>query len=383
MANKKLLLTLISISCLLCVFTFFNNVFAEDSELPPMVINAGDFPLEQGQVVTMQKTSWGDKKDVTFEVSVVKGTTTVQGSTVQIVKAYDTDGNMEEDYFKKDSSGLMNMGTTREKFNKLVPSLNFQFPLKLNSEWTVFNSTISGKNVLITSKVVSQEFVKVPAGIFQSLKIAVTSGFTDEERVENSYIWVSPGTGIVKEIQQMDENLTQIRELVSFHSGKESFISLASTISAGGNNWNGNGKSIYHAYAKHPEKKDTVEQDIEISYSFTFTIDPQSGFIRGQGTAKIDKFKNTWSSQAINGSNEATFTFIGKKEGDSLKFYDGIMMSNPENFALSKGGEVPLLKILDHAFRISATVSGGKATAGKEIGEKGKSYVKIQWQAGQ
>ena len=186
MISKRSLLVLTGIFFCFCLFAIFIPVSAQDDSLPPMVISAGDFPFSQGQSVTMQKHLWGDKNEISVEISVMNGTKSLQGGTAQVVKTMNTNGDVEEDYFTKDSSSVMYLGTTRENLDKLVPAKNFQFPLQLNSEWTVLDKEISGKHVLMTSKVVSQEFVRVPAGIYQTLKIAVTSGFTDEKRVENS-----------------------------------------------------------------------------------------------------------------------------------------------------------------------------------------------------
>ncbi len=381
MFTKKIffLLSLLSL-CILC-----NPVISED--LPPITIGADSFPFEQGQAVVMQKQLWGERDEISFETSVVGGTKDVQGKQAFIVKSIDTSGDVQEDYMSKDGSGLMYLGTTREKWNKLVPALNLKFPLQLNATWTAVDREISGKHVLITAKVTSQEFIKVPAGIFQCLKIDITSGFTDEKRVVNSSIWIAPGKGIVKEIQQIEEKVTQVRELVYFQKGGKSLA--GASLPSGGSQWSGNGESTYHAYSKHPTKGSTIEQDIVVSYGFTFSIDPGTGFIKGQGEASIKNYKNSsdeggkWTNYSVDGAPRAAFTFTGKKEGNSLNFYDGFTSINPEKIKLSGVGDVPLMKALEHAFRLSASVNGNSAGASFSAGTKDGASIKIQWQAKQ
>jgi len=384
MSVKKIIpLFFCSIFLLICFLAVLKPSGAQDDNLPPIVINAGDFPCEQGQTVTMQKQLWGDKNEVSIELSVVSGTKSISGVNAQVVKTFDTGGEFAEDYFTKDGSTLMYVGTTRENLDKLVPSKNFQFPLQLNKEWVVLDKEISGKHVKITASVVSQEFVKVPAGIFQSLKIEVISGFADEKSVKNSEIWVVPGKGIVKELRQIDEHQTQIRELMSFQAGGQSLSSIAGSIPAGGNAWKGSGKSLYRSFAKYPGNSKTLEQTIEMSYNFSFTIDSQTGLIKGEGQVSVDKYKNSWNGNSVDGNNKSGFTFIGKKEGETLKFYDGFLSLNPEKVKVSGTGDIPLLKALDHAFRLSVPISGGKATAKSMTGNKDGAYIDIQWQAGQ
>ena len=381
MIAKKIFLLLSLLS--LCVFC--NPVISED--LPPITIGADSFPFEQGQAVVMQKQLWGDRDEISFETSVIGGTKDVQGKQAFIVKSIDTSGDVQEDYMVKDGSSLMYLGTTREKWNKLVPAMNLKFPLQLNATWTAVDREISGKHVLITAKVTSQEFVKVPAGIFQCLKIDITSGFADEKRVVNSSIWIAPGKGIVKEIQQIEEKVTQVRELVYFQKGGRSLA--GASIPSGGSQWSGNGESIYHAYSKHPAKGSTVEQDIVISYAFTFSIDPGTGLIKGQGEGAIKKYRNSsdeggrWTNYSIDGAPRTVFTFTGRKEGNSLNFYDGFTSLNPDKIKLSGVGDVPMMKALEHAFRISASINGNSAGASFSAGTKDGASIKIQWQAKQ
>jgi len=374
MTPIKILLLLI---CILSVFSiyFCFPAISQDGELPVLVINGNDFPFHDGKSVLMVKQLWGDKNGLSFESSILSGGKETMGKNAQVLKTFDTNGEYYEDYFIKNDT-LMYMGTTRENWDKLVPAKNIIFPLKLNTEWTVVDKDISGKHVLITCRVVSHEFVQVPAGIFQSLKIDTTSKIEDKNPVKNSHIWIVPGKGIVKEIQQLDENLTQIRELVYIQGGNQSLLSMAGSIPSGGTQWKGSGKSVYRGFAQHPKTDKTMEQNVEISYNFSFTIDPQSNFIKGQGDAKITNYKNT-NGKSIDGNPSSTFSFIGKKDGDTLKFFDGCLSVK------SGSGEIPAIKILDQAFQLSAKLNGNSAKANLQAGNKNGTYMNIQWQATQ
>jgi hypothetical protein len=174
---------------------------------------------------------------------------------------------------------------------------------------------------------------------------------------------------------------------VYFQKGGRSLAGVS--IPAGGSQWNGNGESIYHAYSKHPTKGSTIEQEITLSYGFTFSIDPGTGLIKGQGEASIKNYKNScdeggkWTNYSIDGSPRISFTFTGKKEGNSLNFYDGFTSINPDKIKISGVGDVPVMKALDNAFRLSASVNGNSAGANLSVGSKGGASMKIQWQAKQ
>ncbi|HPZ08589.1 MAG TPA: hypothetical protein PL110_10785 [Candidatus Eremiobacteraeota bacterium] len=378
MPYKKV--SFLSIIFLICLYI----VSAYSQNLPSITINSQDVPLDEGQAVLMQKQLWGDRNEISFETNFISGTKNIQGLNAQIVRSIDTNGELQEDYLSKDSSGIMYLGTTREKWDKLVPAKNLQFPIKPDASWTAVEREISGKHVLIICKVVSQEIIRVPAGNFMSLKINTTSKFADENPVQNSHIWVVPGKGIIKEIQQLDEKLTQIRELVYFQPGNKSLLSVS--IPSGGQQWTGQGEATYHAFSKHPGTDKSIEQNIIMSYTFKFSLDQGSGFIKGQGEGTIKKYENLcdgggkWANYSLEGNPKITFTFVGKKEGEFLKFYDGFTSVNPEKIKLSGGGELPI-KVIDQAFRLSAPIQGGIASANLSVGGKEGNYMKIQWQA--
>ena len=85
-----------------------------------------------------------------------------------------------------------------------------------------------------------------------------------KRELKTVYIWVAPGVGVVKELRQIDENLTEIRELMAFQPGGQSLLAVAGSIPAGGEIWNGSGKATYRPYAKYPGKSETLSQTIEL-----------------------------------------------------------------------------------------------------------------------
>jgi len=367
----------------LIILLTLNLVYSQEENLPPFSIGASDMPFSPGTIFLNKKQLWGNRNEVCWEVTKVS-----KENEKIIWNSFSSNGDEDRDVLMWRDGVLQYVESSRSKLSQLLPINYLEFPLEAGKHWVVANKQVMGKQVVIDRKVVEEEDIGVPAGIFRCLRIENIGGFGNEQKVNNEIFWIAPSVGFVKTLDQLEEKLTQIKELAYFYQPARSIWAEVSQRTVGpGKWWEGSGKAVFNAVALHPNGKDKMSQYIELSFKFTFTIEDGSGIIIGTAEGVVDRFENnsslggSWSKIKLTKPvSPVKFSFCGIKEGAKLIFYDGIVRVEPEKVDIN-GKKIYLWQILDVIFRGEAKLEGERAKfyLRKFFGDGTK--IEVNWEA--